>query len=554
MESGRILDTRAERPWLHTLFVVLGPLGLAAAITLSLWVSGLSVERSVVVQVEPQWVAGERLAVRAQLLDADLKGVEGTTVSVWATQGGARHELGELAVIDQGGLAQGEVDLPTALEQGEATVHLRFRDPAGEALVESFAVGVVDARDVREGRHTYTTSVLMWADDTDPQPEGVRIDLRAFGRFLAGFDNLLFVRITDPLGRPVDVQLRVVLVSGEFRGLTGSAEAPPVLFEGRPDRLGLVDLRGRLTSDVVRVRVDVEGGAPMSTASRQFRLVSFPGSVQTRSNPVMVEPGDAVELSPLALRTGRPVFMDLHGPDGGWLSALPPAYPGKGAPTWTVPRDAPVGFYQVEAYRYTNAPGEGTAVARFYVSDLHPTDPDSLRPLFDKHREQLDLPRTDKEFDEQLERGYLRFLEGAQPSGEALERAREWLAGGLQLEVLGPPLALSTRAREDEALATFKASWTLRLRWFLLGGGSLFILFMGLSLWRAYAKVARDTVAALREGVGEGEDVEEEDFDDGVLVAETHRAMLARGAVVVGIMFAALLLTVMMLESLVWVF
>jgi hypothetical protein len=61
------------------------------------------------------------------------------------------------------------------------------------------------------------------------------------------------------------------------------------------------------------------------------------------------------------------------------------------------------------------------------------------------------------------------------PSAE-VPLARAWLLGTLPVEVLGPPLALATLAREQADLAARKLSWAAGLRWFLLGGGGVFLL------------------------------------------------------------------------------
>ena len=61
---------------------------------------------------------------------------------------------------------------------------------------------------------------------------------------------------------------------------------------------------------------------------------------------------------------------------------------------------------------------------------------------------------------------------------------------------------------------------------------------MGWSLWGAYRRLARRTAQAL----GDAEDS----------VAETRRAMLWRGLVVIGIMTTGLAFTILLLENLVW--
>ena len=62
-----LLTSPIERRAVSRLFVIGGPLGLAIAIIVSLWVSHLRISDSVIVQTEPQWIPGESLALRVQL-------------------------------------------------------------------------------------------------------------------------------------------------------------------------------------------------------------------------------------------------------------------------------------------------------------------------------------------------------------------------------------------------------------------------------------------------------------------------------------------------------
>ena len=59
-----LLTSPIERRAVSRLFVIGGPLGLAIAIIVSLWVSHLRISDSVIVQTEPQWIPGESLALR----------------------------------------------------------------------------------------------------------------------------------------------------------------------------------------------------------------------------------------------------------------------------------------------------------------------------------------------------------------------------------------------------------------------------------------------------------------------------------------------------------
>lgn len=520
--------------------MLVGPLGLLVAISLSLWVSTRQVERSVVVQVEREWVSGEALAVRAELLDGALQGIEGTPVELSVRTRHGRTPLGRIEPVRGGGVAQGMVDLPR-LDPGPATLELRFLDPTRRPTSETIDVEVVSERPPRAGEHTISTSTLQYGDDTDPQPSRLRIDLRPFGRILAGFDNRFTVRVTDVDGQPWSGPVAVSLVYGELDGQVGKDEDPPRIVEGTTDDAGLLEFDGMLSSEVVRFEVVARHDPPEQPSRRRFRLVSFPGGVQLTARPLMVHPGDTVNIEPRALRARRPVFLDVHGPDGGWMATLDPVVPSADAEIeYAVPSSGPEGFVQVEAYHYTNAPGEGSAVARFFVAADDPDDAHALVPLIEAHRAHLDTPRVEKSFDAALERAHLDALADADLSPRELARARRWLVGSLPLEVYGPPLALTTRDREDADLGAFKRNWTLGLRWLLIGGGVLFMLVTAVSLYSSYREIARRTAEVLG--------------DDAESVTEAGRAMLGRAGYVMGLVLITLVLTVLLLESLVFEF
>jgi hypothetical protein len=170
--------------------------------------------------------------------------------------------------------------------------------------------------------------------------------------------------------------------------------------------------------------------------------------------------------------------------------------------------------------------------------------------LIVRQRERLDLPRIDKEFDADRERKYLEHLEKATLSPAEVENARRWLVGSLPIEVYGPPSALMTQLRDEEALAAKKERWTLGLRWFLWGGGALFIFVFALSVYWADRAATRRLAAALAHD-GPSDDPEVGDLAEQLMTA--RRAMLFRGAIVIGIMVTTLVLAVMLMERLVWV-
>jgi hypothetical protein len=332
----------------------------------------------------------------------------------------------------------------------------------------------------------------------------------------------------------------------------------------------MVAVGGRLTSDVIRIEVEIleptpapepeptpeqsEAEPPAAPIKRRFRYVSYPGGVRIELPKLAARPGETLELLPHSLRNNRMIYVDFHAPDGTWIDTLMPAFvPGEQPRPWTLPAELAEGFVQVEAYHYTNDPGEGTALARIYVSDVNPDDARSLRPLIARQRERLGIPRIDKEFDAERERKFLDHLERAQLGAAEVENARRWLIGSLPIEVYGPPNALMTQVRDEEALAAKKARWTLGLRWFLWGGGALFIAVFALSVYWADRAAARRLAAALGHA-GDGDGAPEEDADGlAEQLMTARRSMLFRGGIVIGIMVTTLILAVMLMENLVWV-
>jgi hypothetical protein len=602
-------------PRLHWAMMVGGPLGLALAVTTSLWSSSRFVERSVNVQVDTRWVAGEQLAIRTQIVGGNLELLPGSTEVTlrFVDAGGTSHDLGVLTEIDDG-LSQGRFEVP-ALAPGSGTLVLHYEPVSPiQPFEEQVPIEVVATRDAGSGRVVVAENMLQWADDTDPQPEGVRIDVIPDGRLLAGFDNRVFVRVTDPSGRPWKpthgpARIQVRLASGEFDELIGESDKPPVLYDGPVDALGLASVSGLLSSDAVRFEVQLVGEAEIAAAKqaaealanppappdpnapptaeatdtaaappptpskpptpsgpkRRLRFVSFAGTVRVTASTDFAHPGDAIQLTIDAISTKRPAFVDIHSPAGAWIETVTPplvvpreyewTVPNRFAPTSLAPSGGAGPFVQVEAYQSKLRPEDTSAIARIQLAEPTTSRADSLAPLISASREQLSLPRVDKHFEIGRERAYLSHIETALrehtlADGE-IEQARAFLIGSLAAVVHGPPQALNTRAREDETLAAFKRRWTIGIRWFLLGGGGLFILVMGAMLGHNQRKLERQTNRAL--GLVEGTVADEETLaDQSLAIGRARREMLARGVLTIVLMATALLLTVTMLEALVW--
>ena len=533
--------------------VVIAPLGLGAVILLSMMVSGWRVEQALVVQVEPRWrAAGEALALRVLHIDAERRPIVGGEVRAAVVQGEARAELGAFADAAGSGSAQGRFTAP-ALASGAASLVLDVTAPGLPPLREVVPIDIVEARPPRSGEVTISQSNLNWGDNTEPQPEGMRIVLRPDRRLLAGFDNTLRVRVTDVEGAPLERRVEIALITGELLGARGSSSSPPVIATGVSDRLGLFAVHGPLSSDVVEVEVRVmapsvdpaageAAGAPVVAGKRRFRMVSFAGGVYLDAAPHAVRPGEPIEIAARGLRSNRPIFVDVHAPDGTWIDTLPP-YVGREPPRPWSTAAVPYGLLQVEGYYFTNDPGESTALARVQVDPRAGDEAAGLAPLIAAQREVLEVPRVEKAFDRAVETGYLDRVADLARTPEEVASARAWLLGTLPVRIYGPPIVASTLPRVEAALRARKLAWYRGLRIFLLGGGSLFLLLTLLLLVRRHGQTARATARALGDAAG---------GDEAAAARAAQRAALVRAWALVVTMGLGLVLTAVALEQILW--
>jgi hypothetical protein len=467
-------------------------------------------------------------------------------------------------------------------------------------------VEIVETRSAEAGRVVVSENMLQWADDTDEQPASVRIDLRPDGRLLAGFHNRLFVRVTDVAGKPWkpavgEPRIQVLLASGEFGEQIGDTETPPVLYDGPVDSLGLASFEGVLRSETVRFEIRLVGEAPpveappvesppveappveappveappqvvappppspaspyLSGPKRRLRFVSHAGTVRVIASTDFAHPGDEITITVDAISARRPAFVDIHGPSGVWFDTVTPPLMVPQERKFEVPRElvwdlSADPFMQFEAYQSTLRPEDSSAMARVQLARAGGVRRDSFGPLLERQREQLSLPRVDRKFEIGRERAYLSHVEtqmrGTSSSEAEVERARAFLLGSLAVVVHGPPQALNTRAREDLDIATSKRNWILAVRWFLLGGGGLFILVMTAMVWRNQRQLERQTTEAL--GFVPGTKLPDDEMfaDHSLALTRARREMIGRGILTIGLMTLALLMTVLLLESLVW--
>lgn len=630
--------------------VIGAPAGLMFAILASLAISGWRVQHSAIVQVDPEWRPGDRVALRVHVQTGDGVGIPDAEVSASLVRDGQSVALAELKDVTGGGAAQGSLIAPD-WAAGAAELQLDIR--AGkEQFRERVPVTLTSTRAVRRGTVTVSGSIKNWADDTEPQPEKLRITMRALGRLAAGFDNTLLVRVTDVQGKPYVGEIEVRLIDGEFGTQKAVSGAPPVIVRGPTDGQGLLRFDGQLSTDVVRFEVrvpeppppvspegcakceadtaksgrkpakggtksgdaksdaksgdakadaksgdtkadaksgdaksgdakidaksgdaksgdakpgeakaDVKSGdaktgdataaTPDATApaepallgARKVRMVSFAGAVRVTGEPLALRAGAPLTIAARALRAKKPVFIDLHGPDGAWVDTLAPVTGPEPPREWSTDGLAP-GFVQIEAYQFTTAPGESAALARVQITEGEPDTDAALTPLFAQQRALLAVGRVEKGFDRELEGKYLDITEKRVIPAAEVPLARAWLLGTLPIEVLGPPLTLSTLPREQADLALRKQTWANGLRWFLLGGGGVFLLvtlvLIVLSHRRAAARLSGEI-----HGEGETATIARE-------IAEAQRSVLLRAVALVVTMACALVLTVVVLDKLLW--
>lgn len=549
-----LLGAPIGRRGVARLFILGGPIGLAIAIMLGLWVARLNVFDAVIVQAQPQWVASETLPVRVQVVTEFPMTLSAPTVELSVEQDGQRHSLEALTAVAGSAMVQGRIVVPS-LTPGPAVLHLHVEAPPFEPRDERIPIEVVEARGAAEGRHVVSTSMSQYADDSDPQPEAWKIDVRPRGRVLAGFENQLWVRVTDAAGQPWSGPLSMRLVDGEFAERRGDADDPPSIYTGRTDAAGLAVVEGLLSSEVVRVLVELhaEGDEASVLAKRKVRLVSFAGAVNVRADVLHAHAGTTVEVDADGLGAKRPVFVDVFDANGAWIDTFDPPMAGhEPARPWLVPEalaSAGAGIIQLEAYHFTNAPGESTAVSRVLVDPHATTDKATLTPLLERQRTLLGRPRNDRTWDEERERKYLDALGGAALSASSLESARTWLLGTLPLEVYGPPVLLVSRSRDQENMLAKKRAWAQGIRVFLVVGGGLFLLALTIVMARGHAADANATLAEL-EGLTEGEEREELE----VHVHRARRTALFHGLLIIVIMAGGIACTLVTLEVFVWDF
>jgi len=574
--------------------VICAPLGLAVAILASFMVAGWHVTHSLIVQVEKQWRPDEALALRVHVLDGDNAGIPHATVAASLRRGEQSIALAEMRDINGNGATQGTLQAPN-WPPGPAELVLAVRG-GEDSFTEVVPIELAPTREARRGTLTISTSVKNWTDDTEPQPEQLRIALRPLGRLAAGFENTLLVRVTDPSGHAYVGPVEVYLLDGEFGGERGSRDGAVRIVAGSTDASGLLRLDGQLSTDVLKLEVRVPAPVPVPAAmsetsepcpkceaggtaaarrgvtapgtaaapaaaesagaptpapaaaptwlgTRKFRLVSFAGAVRVSAEPLAIAPGGALAIHARGLRSKQLVYVDLHGPDGAWIDTLNPVTGPEPPRAWT-PGPLSPGFLQIEAYQFATSPGESTALARVQITAGDPNTDAALAPLFVQQRALLELGRVEKGFDRELERKYLDWLEQAEVAVADVPLARAWLLGTLPIEVLGPPVATSTLTRELADVTARRLSWVTGLRWFILGGGGVLLLLTLLLIVFSHRQAAERLSREIH-----GKDATATIAHE---IRQAQRSVLLRAVAMVVTMGLGLVLTVVVLDKLLW--
>lgn len=529
-------------------FIVGGPLGLLIAIFLSFWVSSQSVLHTVTIHVETQWKTGESLAIRAQWVSERPTAITGSGGEAWVEQGAARHALVTFSATPRDGLVQGTFAVPS-LQPGPAELHVRLVADGIETREEVIPVAIVEQRAARTPVPLLVRSHLQHGDDTDPQPQGVRIDVIPAGRWITQFENRVYVRVLHPDGRPYEGLVEVFLASGEFMG-HGKAAEPVQLAASPMPRWGWFSLEGLLTSEVVRLEVRVmDANKPGHVLHRRrVYLVTHAGGVRVDASPEHARPGPIdLEVKAYGFSRTRPVFVDVHAPDGAWIGTIEPPFVGAEPPRPWVGELEQSGLLQFEAYHFTNAPGASTAFRRVLLEDADPASSKSLEGLLSSYRTALSLRRADRDYDAKIEGQYLDWIATNVREPDDVARTRTYLLDTLPAALFGPPTALVTREQDHETMLALKRRWTLGIRWFLLGGGALFLALMTTMMMLDHMRALRTTTEAMQTL-----DLVDE-ASAGQELRRAARSSLVRGLIMVAIIAGGLVLTIFVLENLFWV-
>ncbi len=502
VEGSKSLGAEARSRWVARwggrLFPLAAALGVGFGLFVSLWVGAWEIERSVVVYAESVAVRGAPYPVRVESQDAHGEAVAIERVELsYEPDEGPVVRLGELSPLGAGfrGIHGATLRFPGAGE-GEGTLVVRVHQAGHETTRWTIPVAVRGSRRARAPARLNNESKLALIDDSDPQPDALKIDVEVMGQMLAPFTNVFMVRLTDADGRPLRRAVKVSLASGMFGALQGSHDAPPVVFEGSTDGDGLARFKGRVQTEVIRLKVDVAGaqeegvdvstvagdgsaGATMDSAgdpvTRVVRLVGYPGAVKlTVAQPTVVTVGATVELR-LAQIGARGSLIDVHDATGAWIDTLTHTEGSDLVHRWTVSPGTPAGLVSLEAYRRSSSFRAGAMVELLFVGGAGASRAARERALLHKVREATSSSSSAEEDTARQLRWLSALEETATTPGRGGLRL-EWLMGTMDRAAYGAPVALRSLPLDTDALRARKHEIHGYVRSYLVVGGILYVL------------------------------------------------------------------------------
>lgn len=501
---------RREPPW--ALLATVGGAGLAVYLGLSLWVFMRQVGPSLRIEYAPHWQMGTRTPLRVELRDEEGRSapilsphVEVTLSPLDAAPRGegaaAPRNVFSLPVYEmrkgQGVTrAQGMIEVPHAWPKGPSQLSFSLA-ASGEAQVLRSCEISIHAHAPTTKRAAVAVSAAKFVQDSDPseaQPQGYRLELRSRGLLRASLPSLFWVRVTDDKGRPLQGQLRVRKVAGEFRsantlpesradkgaGEGSKGEQAGLLLDAAIPATGLLAFEGTLLSEQFGVEIEVrskalpkkKGGRPGdSIVKRKVYLRAFPGASSLEAQ----RKGEGLRVRYQSLVGKRRASIDVFDQDGRWVALLdPPSWPSSG---WV---DAslgglPAGIFQLEAYTGVRTVQPSVPAAQIWNPGTTPED--GLKPLVAQTRSRIARwPQKDR----QATKGYLDYLEKTSWSPEQKAEISKWLLETLPAGRFAAPLVHDTRKHAQAELLAFRERWKTRLRILLWGG---YLVYAGVVSW-----------------------------------------------------------------------
>lgn len=497
--------------WGGWFFPLAAALGVGLGLFVSLWVGAWKIERSVVVHAESVAISGAPYPVRVALQDVGSNPSPIDRVELRYERGdGSVLSLGELSPLGAGfsGTHGATLKFPEIDDSdGELVVLVHPKDH--EMMRWGVPVAVRSSRPSRAGSPLTNESKLALTDDSDPQPEALKIDVQVMGQMMAPFTNVFMVRLTGDDGSPLERDLRVLLVSGIFDDVHGSADALPLVFQGTSDAAGLARFKGRVQTEVVRFKVEVDGredtlleasraghGAPHlrhsgddsksprtvdDATTRVVRLVGYPGAAKlTVARRAVLASGSTTELR-LAQIGLRSMVIDIHDATGAWIDTIVQPKGSGLSHEWQVPIGSSSGVISFEAYRRSTSSRAGATVELLHVGPSTASRVELERALLRRAQTAARSSSSSSEDDRRREIGWIDTVEQHVGRG-ATTNWLEWTMGTMTRSVYGAPVALRTLPTDDAELLERKNKIHGYVRNYLIVGGALYLMLFALWL------------------------------------------------------------------------